>query len=215
MKNLSELAAVLAAIPTTFASAGTKTAPQMSTGLSSSYAGSGASALPRGEMNGIGELATRELFFRRVGGRRSFDANVSLAQGGYPKDSLLVYDDGTCVKYVASNKADNTGNFKSNPLLIDNLVTGEVLWRSASFVGGLSAGSLRVTVDFSRPASIYPVGTLAEDSLVVIGAMHYENVATAPGVNMRTVPVQGNGRSSSVSRCSLSIYWPFSKPNLR
>lgn len=72
------------------------------------------------DFNGIGELATRDKFFRQCGGYYTFDSILSGYIGGYPKGIRLGYWDGTYYRNVISLIDNNTYNFVSTPSYIDN-----------------------------------------------------------------------------------------------
>lgn len=71
----------------------------------------GGKYVTRKEMNGIGNVASRYEFFRRVGGIVTFDPDFATAIGGYPKGAVLDYLDGLNVHKVYSAIDNNTVNF--------------------------------------------------------------------------------------------------------
>lgn len=80
------------------------------TAYSAPHSGGG-KYVTRKEMNGIGNVASRYEFFRRVGGIVTFDPAFATAIGGYPKGAVLDYLDGLNVHKVYSAVENNTVNF--------------------------------------------------------------------------------------------------------
>lgn len=200
MKTIAQLQSVLSAFPCPFAAQSNPEAGDISdfplvdeedgaktnfeTGIPSKYSPdqTSPSLLPRGDFNRIGEIASRELFFRSAGGFHTFDGEFAAANNGYADKVALAYDDGKMLRLVESQEAENDLNFKNYPAVIDALankpsdVAGtapRVLWKSASRVYGVSEGLLHVGVDYSRKQIVSSGETLAHDSFVVIGASFY------------------------------------------
>lgn len=80
---------------------------------SSPHSGGG-KYVTRKEMNGIGNVASRYEFFRRVGGIVTFDPAFATAIGGYPQGIVLDFVDGMNVHKVYSAVDNNTVNFLTN-----------------------------------------------------------------------------------------------------
>lgn len=80
------------------------------TAYSAPHSGGG-KYVTRKEMNGIGNVASRYEFFRRVGGIVTFDPDFATAIGGYPKGAVLDYLDGLNVHKVYSAVDNNMVNF--------------------------------------------------------------------------------------------------------
>ena len=74
----------------------------------------GGQYITRSEMNGIGNLASRYEFFRRVGGIITFDSSLSTEIGGYPAGAVLDYLDGTNIHSVYSLVDNNDFDFTIN-----------------------------------------------------------------------------------------------------
>lgn len=68
----------------------------------------------RKEMNAIGNLASRNDFYRMCGGLNTFDASIASAIGGYPKGAVLDYIVGyklyKVISLVDANKVDLIAN---------------------------------------------------------------------------------------------------------
>ena len=73
----------------------------------------------RTQMNGIGNLATRYEFFRRVGGIVTFDPDLSTAIGGYPRGAILECLSSSDIMKVISLVDNNEYDFNANG--IDNV----------------------------------------------------------------------------------------------
>lgn len=73
----------------------------------------------RTQMNGIGNLATRYEFFRRVGGIVTFDPDLSTAIGGYPRGAILECLSSSDIMKVISLVDNNEYDFNENG--IDNV----------------------------------------------------------------------------------------------
>lgn len=80
------------------------------TAYSAPHSGGG-KYVTRKEMNGIGNVASRYEFFRRVGGIVTFDPDFATAIGGYPQGAVLDYLDGLNVHKVYSAVDNNMVNF--------------------------------------------------------------------------------------------------------
>lgn len=154
------------------------------TGIPSKYSPDQAtpSLLPRGDFNRIGEIASRELFFRSAGGIHTFDKSFASVNNGYADRIALAYDDGKMIRLVESQEQENDLDFKTYPAVIDSLankpsdVAGtapRVLWKSVSHIYGLAEGMLHVGVDYSRKQVVSSGEALDHDSFVVIGASFY------------------------------------------
>lgn len=74
----------------------------------------GGKYVTRKEMNGIGNVASRYEFFRRVGGIVTFDSAFATAIGGYPQGAVLDFVDGMNVHKVYSTVDHNRVNFVEN-----------------------------------------------------------------------------------------------------
>ena len=209
MKTLEELNELLTDLPCPFAAektgmdfptsaSGGNSATNYETGVPQKYSPQekDASLMPLKDFNRLGNLATRELFFRRCGGIHTFDEVFSEENLGYAKGALLHYvnSDAKIFKPVESQESDNDLNFVADPAVIDAEVrkpsdsesaTPRVLWKSVGHVYGLAEGLAHFGVDFSRRQDL-PTGTsVAEDSLVLIGSNAWERGIwdTPSGIN--------------------------------
>ena len=80
----------------------------------------GGIAPQRKNFNGLFYLSTDQRIYLQNGGFITFDAAVSTAIGGYPKDAILGYmDSNSNFMFVQSVIDDNTYNFVSTPSYID------------------------------------------------------------------------------------------------
>lgn len=69
----------------------------------------------RKEMNGLGNLATNDLFYHKCGGLNTFDADFCAAIGGYPKGAVLqMVGENNTLFDVLSLVENNTFNFVEN-----------------------------------------------------------------------------------------------------
>lgn len=73
----------------------------------------GGKYVTRGEFNAIGNLATRNDFYRACGGLNTFDADFASKIRGYPKDAVLQLLDNNVLKYVISLVDNNKVNFNA------------------------------------------------------------------------------------------------------
>ena len=74
---------------------------------------SGGKYVTRGEFNAIGNLATRNDFYKACGGLNTFNSALSSKIGGYPKGAVLQLLDNNALKYVISLVDNNTVNFNT------------------------------------------------------------------------------------------------------
>lgn len=84
----------------------------------------------RKQINGIGNLATRYEFFRRVGGLNTFDADFAIEIGGYPRGCVLdfLYDNKLykVLSLVDNNKVDFTGAIPTESQASHGIIAGRV-----------------------------------------------------------------------------------------
>ena len=73
----------------------------------------GGKYVTRGEFNAIGNLATRNDFYKACGGLNTFNAALASKIGGYPKGAALQLLDNNVLKYVISLVDNNTINFNT------------------------------------------------------------------------------------------------------
>lgn len=74
----------------------------------------GGKYVTRGEFNAIGNLATRNDFYKACGGLNTFNAALASKIGGYPKGAVLQLLDNNVLKYVISLVDNNTVNFNTS-----------------------------------------------------------------------------------------------------
>ena len=73
----------------------------------------GGKYVTRGEFNAIGNLATRNDFYKACGGLNTFNAALASKIKGYPKGAVLQLLDNNVLKYVISLVDNNTVNFNT------------------------------------------------------------------------------------------------------
>ena len=156
-------------------------------GVPQAFTGDSPSLMPLDDFNRLGNLATRELFFRRCGGIHTFSHPFSDENNGYAKGALLHLDvslaDNKIFKAVESQEQNNDLDFASDPSVIDARTlkpsdpegaTPRVLWKSADRVYGLAEGLVHFSVDYSRRQDVSSGDALEEDSLVLLGSNAWE-----------------------------------------
>lgn len=85
-------------------------------GFPSSYSSpheNGGNFVTRGQLNAIGNLASKNEYYRMCGGINTFDPVFAQKIGGYPKDAILDYFDGVNLFKVVSLVEDNKHDFRS------------------------------------------------------------------------------------------------------
>lgn len=96
----------------------------------------------RYDFNGVINATTNAQYNIQLGIQPTFDQNVSNAIGGYPKGSILMYDDGNGnVIYVQSLKENNTANFNTTPSYIDDGTNWATVIPTRAWVQGQLTGS--------------------------------------------------------------------------
>ena len=70
----------------------------------------------RKEMNAIGNLASRDLFYHKCGGLNTWDTDFCIAIGGYPKGAVLEFLVGNDLRKVISLTDNNKVCFSGNPI---------------------------------------------------------------------------------------------------
>ena len=84
----------------------------------------------RKEMNAIGNLASRDLFYHKCGGLNTFDADFCASIGGYPKGAVLQILDGYSIRKVMSLKDNNkvcyTGQTLTSKQIAAGLTNGSI-----------------------------------------------------------------------------------------
>jgi hypothetical protein len=115
----------------------------------------------RSELNSIGNLATKNDFYRMCGGINTFDPVFAQKIGGYPKNAILDYFDGVNLFKVISLVEDNKHDFRDGSfgakwakLGTNEIITGRYLLASYTDFHVLYSGrSLAGVGDFNIPKS--------------------------------------------------------------
>lgn len=74
-------------------------------------ASNGGKYVTRAEMNGLGRVATQDMFYHKCGGLNTFDSEFAEAIGGYPTCAVLDFVSGTNLFKVMSVKNKNKVDF--------------------------------------------------------------------------------------------------------
>lgn len=80
----------------------------------------------RKEMNAIGNLASRDLFYHKCGGLNTFDPQFCAAIGGYPKGAILQYPVANQIFEVMSLIDNNTIDFTNSNSGVSGITNGSV-----------------------------------------------------------------------------------------
>ena len=142
------------------------------------------------DINAIGEIATREQYFRQCGGIRTFSKTVSDVIGGYPKGAVLEYWDGQHLRLVASLIDDNTFDFSSDTSWID----GEHWVYADSY----SQTTMPAFLDIKKSKNV--LFSSFSQAIVSGTMMQVSDWFTAPFDCCLTVGVSGTWRMSAISR---------------
>lgn len=128
-------------------------------GFPSSYSSpheNGGNFVTRGQLNAIGNLASKNEYYRMCGGINTFDPVFAQKIGGYPKDAILDYFDGVNLIKVISLVEDNMQDFRSG--MFNNkwaeLGTNNVL--QGSVIVGSIGGSYSRYINDVYHIGIYP-----------------------------------------------------------
>ena len=168
----------------------------------------------RGDMNRLGEMATREILFSQIGLHHTFNGEVAKNSLGYPLDSMLTYDDGIYLKRVESQAQANQIDFGANPTVIDAYYTDaksnqrKIFWKTATRIYGLDEQTLHINVDFSRikqsPYSTNPVLEINEDSFITVAGVSVEAGILSITINTpnNNSPIEIN--VPNVGKCGIS-----------
>lgn len=108
----------------------------------------GGKFVTRGELNAIGNLATKNEYYRMCGGINTFDPVFAQKIGGYPKDAILDYFDGVNLFKVISLEEDNKQDFRNGFLgeKWAKLGTNEVL-QGSIMIGTIEGTFIRMYND--------------------------------------------------------------------
>jgi hypothetical protein len=125
-------------------------------GFPSSYSApheNGGNFVTRGQLNAIGNLASKNEYFRMCGGINTFDPVFAQKIGGYPKDAILDYFDGVNLFKVISLEENNMADFRSGVFggKWAKLGTNDVLQ------GSVIVGSIEGIYTWS-PYDVYNIG---------------------------------------------------------
>lgn len=122
----------------------------------------------RKDFNGLGYLTTTYDFFYQAGGTFTFNATISSAIGGYPKNARLWYTDSNgATTILRSTKNNNTDNFITTPSYIGTSWVPEIPalgWNNAwtgnnTFSGSVSLGALATATSPAASDSSTKVAT--------------------------------------------------------
>lgn len=80
----------------------------------------------RKEMNAIGNLASRDLFYHKCGGLNTFDPQFCASIGGYPKGAVLQYPVANQIFEVMSLVDNNTIDFTNSNSGVSGITNGNV-----------------------------------------------------------------------------------------
>lgn len=92
----------------------------------SSPKSNGGKFVTRGEINALGNLASRNDFYRMCGGLNIFNQEFAKKIGGYANGAILEYLTGGVVRRVISLKDDNLVDFTSPGTTLDGIISGSV-----------------------------------------------------------------------------------------
>lgn len=187
-------------IPQPFASNGDITAivdtsttvPNFSTGVPeifSSPHSKGGSYFQRSMMNAIGNMASKNAFYRQCGGFYCFDKTVSDKIGGYPKGCVLHWLKNGQYLSVQSLVDNNTYDFVTNGIDGVNWAlcdTGNGMWFPnyasenkqvlVSYSGSLSTTTMAIAENFTIPENGYLIQTAEWSSGIPSIPYTYNNV---------------------------------------
>lgn len=89
----------------------------------------GGKLVDRGDMNAVGNIATHNQFFRMMGGIYTFDPDLAIKHGGYPRGAILEGLSGVnyyrVVSLIDDNMVDFTGN-ATQEQVNQGVIIGEV-----------------------------------------------------------------------------------------
>lgn len=152
----------------------------------------GGKYITRGEMNAIGNLASRNDFYRMCGGLNTFDPNICISIGGYHKGAILDYVEVTNYKYIVSkvislidsNKVDFTSSTTDQDLISKGIVNGSVdnvNWAFCNEELATPSNSIKL-FDFPSTFPIYGFSMIgrftapANGNIVVKGSYSIKNI---------------------------------------
>ena len=152
----------------------------------------GGKYITRGEMNAIGNLASRNDFYRMCGGLNTFDPNICISIGGYHKGAILDYVEVTNYKYIVSkvislidsNKVDFTSSTIDQDLISKGIVNGSVdnvNWAFCNEELATPSNSIKL-FDFPSTFPIYGFSMIgrftapANGNIVVKGSYSIKNI---------------------------------------
>ena len=152
----------------------------------------GGKYITRSEMNAIGNLASRNDFYRMCGGLNTFDPNICISIGGYHKGAILDYVEVTNYKYIVSkvislidsNKVDFTSSTIDQDLISKGIVNGSVdnvNWAFCNEELATPSNSIKL-FDFPSTFPIYGFSMIvrftapANGNIVVKGSYSIKNI---------------------------------------
>lgn len=86
----------------------------------------GGKLVTRGEINALGNLASRNDYYRMCGGLNTFNQEFAKKIGGYANGAVLEYLTGGVVRRVISLRDDNLVDFTSPGTTLDGIISGSV-----------------------------------------------------------------------------------------
>lgn len=183
------------------------------------------------QMNGIGNLASRFEFFRRVGGVVTFDPDLATAIGGYPSGAVLKYLNNDYLYDVISLVDNNMVDFSSVGVddvnwaylsVSDKQVFGDVFFDGGN---GLSVGTTLLAVIKAKKTapirlessisattggqtSIYPYAETFTDNLVIFAGcgIMINDLGTSMPSSIAMPDYSGWGNWKSLSGSYTSIW---------
>lgn len=133
----------------------------------------------RSDMNALGQMASKEAFFKEAGGVHTYDEDIPKASVGYPEGAVLTSFDGEYLALVESQERANHKSFIDEDERTDySVVNGEVkydgerknprvLWKTVNWIGGLEDGAFRLYLNYSDAHQINENTQIKQDSLVI------------------------------------------------
>lgn len=162
--------------------------------FSSPHSGGG-QYVTRQQMNGIGNLASRYEFYKRVGGINTFNPAFASAVGGYPAGAVLDFLDGTNLHKVYSLVDNNQVNF------LESGIDG-VNWQYLNLDEG-SKRSYILSVDSVPSSSDSAIGTFRAART---GALSLESSLVSTDTDTSTVTWAYNSTATATYNYVWSDY---------
>ena len=158
----------------------------------------------RKEMNAIGNLASRDLFYHKCGGLNTFDAEFCAQIGGYPKGAVLEFLVGNDLRRVISLTDNNKVCFSGNPISTSQSQMGIV----SGFVDNINWRYLDKEL---------AVGVFYSSEFLCEGAYSIINVFESPTTGILDVKIENANVSSNTRSIgtNLSSYPSYISDNSR